>query len=256
MNVFVAAVLFIGGSILYGIVGVLVGRRLVRHHVAEGHNDVLVPLFLTAGVIYAVLLAFLVVAEWEFHDTAYANTAEEAALLVPLYRQTIVMAEEKGTEMRHAIREYTEDVINGWERFRLGQRNQRAGKDITEIFHVYSTLTPATKPRELIAAQFLQTFSDMIFHRNKRYVHASESLSWIMWLGAVGGGALVVGMTFLLYMERCWPHVVIVSVMSALIGLLLFTVALLSRPFVGPLGIEPASFEQSLSVFDDVDHGN
>jgi hypothetical protein len=168
MNVFVAAVLFIGGSILYAVVGVLVGRRLVRHHVAEGHNDVLVPLFLTAGVIYAVLLAFLVVAEWEFHDAAYANTAEEAALLVPLYRQTIVMAEEKGTEMRHAIREYTEDVINGWERFRHGQRNQRAGKDITEIFHVYSTLTPATKPRELIAAQFLQTFSDMIFHRNKR----------------------------------------------------------------------------------------
>src|SRR5579872_2818993 len=60
------AVLFIGGTVLFGVVGVLVGRRIVRHHVAEGHNDVLVPLFMTAGVIYAVLLGFTVVAEWEF----------------------------------------------------------------------------------------------------------------------------------------------------------------------------------------------
>jgi hypothetical protein len=256
MNTGLLAILSIGGAVLYGVAGVLGGRKLVRHHVAEGHNDVLVPVFLTAGVIYAVLLAFLVVAEWEFHDTAYANTAEEAALLVPLYRQTTVMADEKGQEMRHAIRDYTEDVINGWAGFRMGHRNLEAGKDVSEVFRVFGTLTPATKARELIAGQFLQTFTEVIFHRNKRYLHASESLSWIMWLGAIGGGALVVSMTFFLFMERWWPHVAIVSVMSALIGLLLFMVALLSRPFVGPLGIEPTSFEQSLSVFDDVDRGN
>ena len=256
LNTLGLATVFIGGSVLYGVAGVLVGRKLVGQHVAEGHNDVLVPLFLTAGVIYAVLLAFLVVAEWEFHDTAYANTAEEAALLVPLYRQSTVMAEEKGEEMRQAIREYTEDVIKGWSAFRAGQRNLQAGKDVNEVFRVFGTLTPATKARELIAGQFLRTFSEVIFHRNKRYLHASESLSGIMWIGAVGGGALAVSMTFFLYMQRWWPHVAMVSIMAALIGLLLFMVALLSRPFVGPLAIEPAPFEQALSVFGDVDRGH
>lgn len=250
------AALFIGGAILYGIVGVIVGRKLLRHHVREGHNDVLVPLFLTAGVMYAVLLAFLVVAEWEFHDAAYGNAAEEAALLVPLYRQSTVMAIEHGKEMRQAIRDYAEDVIKGWEPFSHGQRNLKAGRDVNEITRVFGSLSPATKARELIAAQFLQTFSDVVFHRNKRYLHAAESLSWIMWLGSVGGGALVIGMTFFLYMERSWPHVTAVSVMSALFGLMLFMMALLSRPFLGPLAIEPAPFEQTLAVFDQVDQGN
>jgi hypothetical protein len=63
-------------------------------------------------------------------------------------------------------------------------------------------------------------------------------------------------MSFLLYMDRYWPHVLAVSVMAALIGALLFTLAVLSRPFVGPLAIQPEPFEQSLSVFDDVDQGN
>ena len=44
----------------------------------------LVLLFLTAGVIYAVPLAFTVVALNGSSSTPPANTAEEAALLVPL----------------------------------------------------------------------------------------------------------------------------------------------------------------------------
>jgi hypothetical protein len=206
--------------------------------------------------MYAVLLAFMVVAEWESYDAAHANAAEEAALLVPLYRQSTVMAEEKGAQMREAIRAYAEDVVKGWEGFQGGTRNTKAGHDVATIFTIYATLTPATKPRELIAAQFLDTFSQVIFHRNKRYAQAAESLSWVMWLGAVLGGLITVGMAFPIYMDRTWPHVMQVSIMSALFGTLLFIMALFSRPFVGPLAIDPAPFEQSLSVFDDVDHGN
>ena len=249
------AVLAVGGSVLFAVVGVLVGRRFVHHHVAEGHNDVLVPLFLTAGVIYAVLLGFMVVGEWESYDSAKANTSEEAALLVPLYRQSEVMAQEKGDEMRKVIRDYAEHVVKGWDGFVTGERNREAGHDVQEMFRVFSTLTPATKPRELIAAQFLTTLNQVLLDRNKRYMHASEALSWIMWAAAIGGAVVTVSMSFILYKDRRWPHVFATSVMAALIGSLLFTMAVLSRPFVGPLAIDPKPFETSLSVFNDVDNG-
>ena len=58
MDGVVLAVLIIGGAVLYGVLAVHVGRRIAHKHVGEGHNDVLVPVFLTAGVIYAVLLGF------------------------------------------------------------------------------------------------------------------------------------------------------------------------------------------------------
>ena len=255
MNVPALALVSVCGSILFAVCGVLLGRRFIGHHVAEGHNDVLVPLFLTAGVIYAVLLGFMVVGEWESYDSAKANTAEEAALLVPLYRQTNVMAPDKGEEMRKGIRQYAEDVVKGWDGFVGGTRNHEAGHDVQELFRIFGSLTPATKPRELIAAQFLTTLNDMLLDRNKRYMQAAESLSWIMWAAAIGGGVITVGMSFVLYMDRPWPHVVAASVMAALIGSLLFTMAVLSRPFVGPLAIDPKPFETSLTVFDDVDNG-
>jgi hypothetical protein len=250
------AVIFVGGLVLYAIVGVSLVRKLIHRHVAEGHNDVLVPLFLTAGVIYAVLLGFMVVGEWEAYDAAHSNAAEEAALLVPLYRQTIVIDAEKAGEVRKLIREYAEDVVTGWERFVAGERNRKAGRDTNELLRVFGTITPQTKAQEIMMGQFLQTYSHMVLDRNKRYVQAAESLSWIMWFAAITGSIVTVGMSFLLFMERFWPQVFAVGVMAALIGSLLFTLAVLSRPFVGPLAIEPAPFEQVLKVFDDVDQGN
>jgi hypothetical protein len=258
MNGFLLAVLFVGGAVLYAVVGVLLIRRYVHRHVAEGHNDVLVPLFLTAGVIYAVLLGFMVVAVWESYDAAHANAAEEAALLVPLYRQTGDMAPEKGEEMRKLIREYSEAVVGDeWASLQAtGRASQKARKAVGDIVRFFGTLTPATKVREIIAAQFLQTFSQVVVDRNKRVLQASESLSWVMWLGAVGGGVITVGMSFILFMDRAWPHVLMTSVMSALIGMLLFMMAMLSRPFVGPLALQPEPFEMSLAAFDDIDRGN
>jgi hypothetical protein len=252
------AILFVGGAIAYAVVGVLVARKYVHGHVAEGHNDVLVPLFLTAGVIYAVLLGFMVVAVWESYDAAHANAAEEAAMLVPLYRQTVDMAPEKGEEMRKLIREYAEDVVKEeWESLRAtGKASQKARKDVGDIVRFFGTLTPATKVREIVAAQFLQTFSQVVLDRNKRVLQASESLSWIMWLGAAGGGIITIGMSFILFMDRAWPHVLMTSVLAALIGMLLFMMAMLSRPFVGPLALQPEPFETSLQAFDDIDQGN
>ena len=258
MNGILLALAFVGGAILYGVVGVLAGRKFVHPHVAEGHNDVLVPLFLTAGVIYAVLLGFMVVAVWESYDAAHSTAAEEAATLVPLYRQTNDMAPAPGGKMRVLIRAYAEAVATDeWPSLQAtGHASEKARKITGDIMRVYGTLNPATKVREIIDAQFLSTFSELLIDRNKRLMQASESLSWIMWLGAIGGGVIVVGMSFILYMDTWWPQVLMAGVMSALIGMLLFMMAVLSRPFVGPLALEPAPFESSLKVFDDIDRGN
>ena len=43
--------------------------------------------------------------------------------------------------------------------------------------------------------------------------------------------------------------------MSALIGLLLFVAWLFSRPFQGPMAIDPEPFEQVIVVFDQIDKG-
>ena len=255
MNSFTLAILIIFGTVAFGVAGAVLGRALIHGSVAEGHNDVLVPLFLTAGVIYAVLLGFMVVAVWETYADAHGNAAEEAATLVPLYRQTTDMADDKRDQMRGVLRDYTESIINDeWRRMAAtGQASPKAQALIGRVYQVFGTLTPASKIKEIIDAEFIHTFSAELILRNKRLLQASESLSWVMWLGAVGGAVITIGMTFILFMENKWPHFIFVGIMSLLIGMLLYMLAILSHPFSGPLAIDPAAFESSLSTFTIID---
>ena len=250
------ALLIVGGTIAFGVVGVECGRRIVKGKVVEGHNDVLVPLFLTAGVIYAVLLGFMVVAVWETYSDAHDNAAQEAAVLVPLYRQTSDMADDKRVEMRHLLRDYAETIVSDeWPRLAgTRQASPRAQYLIGQIYKEFGTLAPATKIKEIIDAEFLRTLSSELVFRNKRLLQASEGLSWVMWLGAIGGAVITIGMTFVLFMENKWPQLLCVGTMSALIGMLLYILAILSHPFSGPLAIDPAAFEASLATFQIIDH--
>ena len=251
---FLLAVLFVGGAVIYAVVGTLVARRLMRRHVADSHNDVLAPIFLTAGVIYAVLLGFMVIAVWQAYDTARSNTAEEASLLAPLYRQTLEMAPPQGDQMRALIRNYATEVTSGWAGFQnSGEGSAQARMTIDRILTVFHTVTPTTKVGEIMATQFSQTLSQLLLDRDTRMIHARKSLSWIMWLAAIGGGLITVGMSFVLSMEREFPHVVMTSVLAALIGILLFIMAVLDHPFVGPVGITAEPFAASRKLFDLID---
>ena len=86
-------------------------------------------------------------------------------------------------------------------------------------------------------------------------MEASDAIPWAMWWGAVGGGIIVMAMSFFIYMERAWPHLVMASLMGSLIGLLLFIMVVLSNPFAGPLALGPDHFQAALHVMDDADRG-
>ena len=56
-------------------------------------------------------------------------------------------------------------------------------------------------------------------------------------------------------LESTRGHLIVLSAVAVLFGLLLFVVYWLDHPFRMQLGITSAPFEQSLSVFDAIDRG-
>jgi Protein of unknown function (DUF4239) len=247
----------VGIAVLYAWLGVFFVRRLVHGRVQEGHNDTLAPIFLTAGTIYAVLLAFLVIGVWENYGSAKDNAAEEASTLATLYRQTNGLPSEQQRELRGLLRAYTEAVAHDeWSiQAATGGASPNARKAIGDIYRSYQSMKPSVA-NSSVAVEFLQTMRTVAADRNRRTLQAGEALPMVLWVVLVIGGGIVVGMSFLLYMDSTWPHVLVSILMAALIGGLLFVTMLLNRPFNGPLAITADSFEHSLSVFDSVDKGS
>jgi hypothetical protein len=236
---------------------VLLARRFMHARVREGHNDVLVPLFLTAGTIYAVMLGFLVVVVWEAYGDAKLNVAAEASTLTTMYRQTNGMQPDELKAMREHIRAYTEAVVDKeWAiQAKTGGAAPEARRQIAEIYREFAHM-PADIGNSSVNAEFLRQFSVVTAARNKRTLQASEEVPWVLWLGLIGGATIVVAMSCLLYMDMWWPHVVMSGVLALMIGMLLFITIILSKPFQGALALEPGPFEHSLSVYKAVDGGN
>lgn len=251
--------LMIGGAMAFAAAGVVIGRRIIKGQLAAFHNEVVISLFAAAGVVYAVLLGFLVVVVWESYDNAHRNLADEAATLVPLYRLTYGMEAKEGGEMRALIRQYAETVINDeWPTLGTSRAGSlKARRAIGDIDRVFARIDPLTKAADQqIDTEFLRTKSKVLADRNERLLEANDTIPWVLWLGAVGGGIIVMTMSFFMYMERIGPHIVMSVMMAGLIGLLLFMMAVLSRPFNGPLALGPEHFQYALQVMDDDDRGD
>ena len=111
MGTILHALLVIGGPAILAALGVIFGRRVMRGRIREGHNEVLIPIFLNAGVLFAVVLGLMVIAVWESYDAAKSTVSHEAATLVTLYRTTYGLPSETGEKLRAMADRYAEAVI-------------------------------------------------------------------------------------------------------------------------------------------------
>jgi putative Ca2+/H+ antiporter (TMEM165/GDT1 family) len=246
-------VLIVGGTALLGWAGTLLTHRRLSGRIRDGHNEVVVPLYATAAVIYAVLLAFIVIAVWEQFSAANDNAAGEASTLATMYRETQAMPARERASLRHLIREYTDGVVDTeWKVQSQGGTSPAARNAIVQMYDVIGK-EPRSVASDSINTQFVGELSTMTSDRTKRLLATQDRLPWVMWLGLILGGLVVVVAGCVLYMQSMQLHAALSGIVAALIGVLLFSTLVLDRPFQGRFGITPDQFEHATSVYNAVD---
>jgi heme/copper-type cytochrome/quinol oxidase subunit 2 len=81
----VYGVLVIGAVCLVALAGLELVQRLVPATSRQPHNDVAGFIYAALGVIYAVLLALVVIAVWEEYDAANVTVEQEANALAEIF---------------------------------------------------------------------------------------------------------------------------------------------------------------------------
>jgi hypothetical protein len=243
-------------SILIGAASIWLAHRTLPEQVSEGHNGALSPFLTCVGLVYGALLGFTIVVAWEQFSSAEANVSNEASTLTTMYRQTVGMPVPEQTRMRQLLRNYTTAVAGPeWDKaVRAGGGTEGARDALNEMYRVLG-IEQSNVDSNPISQRFLDKVDTLASQRNQRILDAKPRIPGLLWAGLLFGGVVLVTLGGFVNLGNKRAHLLLLSAVAVLLGLLLFVVFWLDHPFGNQLGVTSEPFEQSLTVFDSIDRG-
>ncbi len=243
-------------AVLVGVGSMWLADRTLPKPPSDGHNGALSPFLTCVGLVYGALLGFTIVVAWEQFSSAEANVSNEASTLTTMYRQTVGMPVPEQTQMRELLRKYTTAVAGPeWENaIRAGGGTESARDALNEMYRVLGgeRSSVASNP---ISQKFLDKVDTLASERSQRILDAEPRIPVVLWAGLLFGGVLLLMLGGFMRLGSARAHLLILSGVAVLLGLLLFIVFWLDHPFGNQLGVTSEPFEQSLIVFDAIDRG-
>jgi hypothetical protein len=249
----------VGGTCLVALAGLEVVQRLVPATSRQRHNDVAGFIYAALGVIYAVLIALVVIAVWEEYDAASVTVEQEANAVAEIAWLAHRLPEPEGTHLQELAQSYAEEVIHKeWPLMEQGEaplmtqvEQTPTGwtliDDIRASLQEVETRNPAD---EQLYAEGLDQIQRLADARRMRLVAAEEGIPGVLWSVLIFGGIAAVSFTYLFGLENTWAHRLMVVTLAAVIGLVLFTIGAMEHPFSGGARIGPEAFDLVLERFE------
>jgi hypothetical protein len=244
VNYIVTGLLVVTLSVLLAVTGLAAVQRFVPSQVRQVHNDVAGFIYAVLGVVYAVLMALVVIAVWEdFADARY--TAErEASEVDDVFRLAHRLPEPEGRQIQELAHSYAQVVVDEeWALMAQGRTSPRAWDLLDELTLGVQSVEVRTKAEQAVYAEGLNRVDELADARNARLVQAGEGIPAVLWGVLVTGGIMVVSFTYLFGLTNTLVHTLMVAAVALVISLILFSIGLFEYPYSGNVRVGPEGFE-------------
>ena len=247
----VPGLLVVAVFVLIAVVGLTLVQRIVPSQLRQQHNDVAGFIYAVLGVIYAVLIALVVIAVWEDFVAARVTVDREASELDDVFRLAHPLPEPEGRQLQQLARSYAQVVVDKeWALMAQGRTSPQAWDLLDEMTLVFENVEVRTKAEQMLYGEGLDRINELTDARNARLVEADEGIPTVLWGVLIVGGILVVGFTYLFGMDNTFVHKLMVAVLALIISFVLFTIGVLEYPFSGDVRVSPEPFELVLERFE------
>lgn len=228
--------------------------RLIHIHVPlkfrYAENQATVSVSALLGIIYAVLVGFIVL--YEFNNFNKIEDAEkaEAKTMFNIYRYAYVLPEPSSSKIRNLVLDYANNAIyKEWPNLEKGREINNNGLLIIENI---ANEIRSFKNLHKLDADTLQALNQLSINSNALFDAHQERISKIhsivkpnVWFVLLLGSFLTLAVNFMLGMEFRL-HMVCVSFISLMISAVLYLIVTLDRPYQGDFAIEPSTLLATL----------
>ncbi|MDP4198183.1 MAG: DUF4239 domain-containing protein [Bacteroidota bacterium] len=234
-------------SIAVAVILALVGLALFHHFTKaedlRASHDVTGFVYAVVGVIYAVILAFVVVVVWEQFNDAETYSETEAGHIGDLRRLAQAFPDSVQARLEGLTMDYVRSVVDReWITMQHGKEDSATYRKMVAMWQAYRSFRPRPEdePYYQESLRQMSAFNDA---RRERILSSRAKVPKIMWVLLIGGGVIVVGFTFLFWPPKTWPQYVTVALLTATITMTLVLILSLDHAFAGDVKVHPDAFQ-------------
>jgi hypothetical protein len=208
------------------------------------HNAMVSSFLSAVGTFCGLLLGLVAITAWRGHSDASSLVTHEATTLAALYRDVGGYPEPARGELRALTREYVRYVIeDAWPVQRQCIVPEGGVARAYALFTRLARFDPAT-PRDTAAhREAMRAFNIFFEARRERLDAVTRGLPATLWWVVSTSGFILIAITWLFVGPALRTHAVLTAALAGMIGLLIFLIAALDRPFCGPMGVDSVPFE-------------
>ena len=231
--------------VLVSLAGLALVRRLVPPARLAGHTDVAGYIYAVVGVLYAVILAQVVIAAWEEYEDARTAAANEANAVLNLHRLARQWPATDDNAVRSGLMEYAQHVVSvEWPELAQGDLMAAIDPSATDrLWSIYDEIGQSPAGATPAFSASLDQLDALDEARRTRFLLAAFGLPQIMSATLLIGGVVTVGFSYFFAVENRWAHVLLTSSLAVMVSLLLLLEYQLETPFEGIDAIEPTAMQ-------------
>ncbi|MCD6058861.1 MAG: hypothetical protein K0Q89_2391 [Thermomicrobiales bacterium] len=245
MNGLGAFIMLIVAAVVLALLGLVLVRRMVPRERLARHIDVAGYVYAVIGVIYAVILAQVVIAAWQEYQDARAVADDEANAVLNLARLAQVWPDDDRIRVEDALNAYAQHVVEvEWPDMAQNEfeKSLHTGL-IHDLWRAVNEAGVRAEGLDPVYAASLQQLDALDEARRSRMLVGRDRLPEAMTLTLIIGAVITVGFSYLFAVEDGWIQGLMTASLATLVALLLLLEFQLDTPYGGVSPIEPTAME-------------
>lgn len=232
-------------------------RRFIPLERLSANNEVAGFKFATVGVLYAVLLAFVVIVVWEKFNDADNYVSREAAAVATMYRISADIPDGPGQALRGALTNFLGAVIG--KEFPAMDTGDDSPAAVAALDGLYAALLSykTSTPRDaVIMAELLRQLDLVTQARRARLDAADGVVPGVLWATLIAGAVATLIFTLFFGAKNLRAQSMMTGILSILLFLGLLIVVSFDHPFSGSVKVKPHALQRVLEDFGNVPEPN
>ena len=230
----------------------IIRKKIGRERLVENH-EVASFIFNAVGLIYAVLLAFVVFATWSDFDNSKKNVEKEASKLQIIFLDAQTFPDPVKKNIQNLVMYYSAKVCDEeWKTMENGEFSTTTRDSFLKLWEEFGKIDVKSLSNPVAYEESFKSLNELGEYRRLRVFDVNNTIPALIWVIVIIGAVISVAYTYFFGSKSIKAQYIMTASLATTISLVLLLIFILDHPFTGYNKITPDAFRNVIDLFNHI----